>query len=146
MKFCTNCGAEIAENAKFCSKCGHKIEGESEKQEFFKYIEDEEANKLTNQYYGKSSIYQRGKNYSTSTLTGILSVILSALNYLGLPITHLIGIVLGIVTLVLVEKDKYELKEHSKAGFVLGIIGIVLGVLAIIIGIILIIVFPELVA
>ena len=26
MKFCTNCGAEIADESKFCSNCGMKME------------------------------------------------------------------------------------------------------------------------
>lgn len=145
MKFCENCGSELSEGAKFCSSCGKSTKNEvvEEKETFFKGF-DEEESKNNSYSYMNSYAQIRGKNYSTSTLTGILSVILSLLNYLGLPFVHLIGIIMGVITLVLVEKDKYELKQHSKVGFVTGIIGIVLGVLAIVVGIVIGILFPEL--
>lgn len=117
MKYCQYCGIEMEENAKFCPSCGEAVE-----QDMF-------ASSMGNNRVKNSS------NYQLETVLGILGVIFSVLNYMGVFFVHLIGIVLGIVVISLVNKDKKMNRQYSQIGYVTGIIGLILGVLAVIIGI-----------
>lgn len=66
---------------------------------------------------------------------GVIAVVLSALNFVGLPFIHLVGLGMGIAGLI-ISKDE---RKHSsyKESVVLNTLAICLAVLAIIIGTIL---------
>ena len=64
-----------------------------------------------------------------------MAIVFSVLNYVGVIIVHLVGIVLGIIVISLVSKDKKMHTKHSQVGYILGIIGLILGIIAVIIGI-----------
>jgi len=118
--YCKNCGQEIKEDDKFCSSCGQVVS-----------VEDSSV-------FGLPSTPSKPKvRFQTASLTlGILSTIFSVLNYLGIYFVHIIGIILGILALTYVSKDKKEGYAHSVPGQILGLIGLILGALAVIIGII----------
>jgi uncharacterized membrane protein YvbJ len=117
MKYCAYCGQEIDENIKFCPHCGAAVE----KDIFVSSMETPKIHKST--------------NYQLETILGILAIVFSVLNYIGIIFVHLVGIVLGIIVISLVSKDKKMHIQHSQVGFVLGIIGLILGVVAVIVGI-----------
>lgn len=118
MKYCAFCGKEIESETKFCPHCGEKIEKDA-----FGFSSNQKAKKTS-------------MNYQLETILGILAIIFSVLNYLGVIIVHLVGIVLGSIVLSLVNKDKKEDNSYSQVGYVTGIIGLVLGIAAVIIGVI----------
>lgn len=115
--YCKSCGREIDDQAKFCSSCGEAVE----------------RDEFTEMFHSDTN--KKSKNYNTELLLGILAVIFSALNYIGVFFVHLVGITLGVITIILVNRDKKEGVEYSNAGYITGILGFVLGLLAMIIGI-----------
>lgn len=114
--YCKMCGREMDDDAKFCPSCGEPVE-----KDMFD-IEDSPESK-------------QSKNFSLETLLGILAVVFSLLNYIGVFFVHLIGIILGSIVINLVNRDKKENKTYSQVGYVTGIIGLLLGIIAIVIGI-----------
>jgi len=118
MKYCAFCGKEIESETKFCPHCGEEIAKDT-----FGFSSNQKAKKTS-------------KNYQLETILGILAIIFSVLNYLGVIFVHLVGIALGSIVLSLVNKDKKEDNSYSQVGYVTGIIGFVLGIAAVIIGVI----------
>ncbi|BCR35678.1 DUF4190 domain-containing protein [Mariniplasma anaerobium] len=114
--YCKMCGREMDDDAKFCPSCGEPVEDDM--------FETEE-----------SSETKKSRDYNLETLLGVLAIVFSLMNYLGVFFVHLIGIALGSIVLNLVNRDKKEKKIFSQIGYVTGIIGLLLGIVAIVIGI-----------
>ncbi len=125
--YCPNCGNKLNEKEIYCSSCGKKV-GE-DVISAFDYLSNSSIKSSSDASQKTTSKYL----HSTLAL-GILSVIFSALNYLGLPFVHMIGIVLGIVALSLANSDKKVGRIYSIPGVITGIIGIVLGTVAFLFG------------
>lgn len=125
MKFCTNCGGSVEETAKFCPSCGASLTQENEQAIF---------NDRDKSYRS----LDKGQYETATLILGIVGVSLAFMNYIGIPFVHLIAIVLGIIGITLVKKDKDEQRSYSKPGYVLSIVALVLGVLSIVLGIILV--------
>lgn len=115
--YCKSCGVEIDDKAKFCPSCGEAVE----KDEFAEMFH--------------SDVNKKSANYNTELILGILAIVFSVLNYLGVFYVHLVGIILGAITMSLVNKDKKEDVLFSNAGYVMGVLGFVLGLIAVIIGV-----------
>lgn len=116
MKYCAHCGKEMNEDANYCLSCGNTVEQEI-------------IASSSNNYRAKKS-----RNYQLETILGILAIIFSLLNYIGVIIVHLFGIALGIITISMVNKDKKMNEEYSPGGYAMGIIGLILGGVALLIG------------
>src|SRR5690554_1934558 len=86
MKYCAHCGKKMNVVAIFCPSCG-------------KTVEQEKIASSSNNYLAKKSRY-----YELETLFGILAIIFSLLNYIGVIIVHLFGIALGIIIISMVNK------------------------------------------
>ncbi|MCD4826408.1 MAG: zinc ribbon domain-containing protein [Acholeplasmataceae bacterium] len=115
--YCKTCGKEMDNQSKFCPSCGEPVE----KDEFAEMFQSNEN--------------KRSKNYNTELILGILAVVFSVLNYIGIFYVHLIGITLGAITMSLVNRDKKDGFEFSNAGYIMGVLGFVLGLIAVIIGV-----------
>ncbi len=128
--YCKYCGSEIKEGDKFCPKCGREVITDSQDSETQPSILSNE-----NMTFSNNKTVEKQPAYMVSSMVcGILSIIFSSINYLGIPFVHLIGIALGIIGISLAQKDKKECGSYSKSGLITGIIGLSLGGLAFIIG------------
>ncbi len=135
--FCSKCGHSLSEQDKFCPECGTAVAAEAVPQAT---PLPSEANPLPQNpfpFVNTPSYSLRSPMMIATLVVGIISICLSALNYMGIPYVHLGGIVLGIIAISLASKDKRDVGFYSKGGLVTGILGLSLGVLAIIIGILL---------
>jgi hypothetical protein len=119
--YCRVCGQEVSENDRFCSSCGEELQ---DQQGFMK---------APNQNMGPKTYPQ---NYHLSMVLGILATFFSVLNYLGIFFVHIVGMVLGIIALGMVKKNREENKPYSVVAQVCGSIGLILGAIAMLIGII----------
>ena len=117
MMYCAHCGKEMNEDANYCPSCGNTVEQEI-------------IASSSNNYRAKKSRY-----YELETILGILAIIFSLLNYIGVIIVHLFGIALGIIVISMVNKDKKINEEYSPVGYAMGIIGLILGGVALLIGV-----------
>ncbi len=141
MKYCTNCGAEIAEGAKFCSNCGTKNEEDIYSAEEFKQeeldIKYEEEPYTEESVYGGTEIYQapvfqsQMQSYEmpsiaqtgngnigcsiASMVCGIVSLVCCCFWYFSVLLA-IAAIVLGIVSI----KNEYEGKGMAIAGLITG--------------------------
>jgi predicted nucleic acid-binding Zn ribbon protein len=116
--FCKKCGKALDENAKFCPVCGESVN-------------HEESGAVISESLGPKASgemkYIRPKYWVTTTILGILSIVFVAINFLGIPVVHLIGIVLGIVAIVYCKNDQRNYSYYSKTGMITGIIGVISG-------------------
>ena len=117
--FCTNCGKELADNAKFCSNCGAQV-----------------VKKNTTPVYeatpvNKAVTTEPKKKFSGISLAGFIVSLASiaTLNFIA-----------GIVGLILSRKGKAEIEREDRdgikfanAGTALGIAGIIVGAIFVII-------------
>jgi uncharacterized membrane protein YvbJ len=124
MKYCKNCGQRIDDDAKYCSSCGATVQNGEDP--------------IFSNYNQSNNVPVKSQYETTTLVLGIVGVSLAVLNYIGIPFVHLIAIILGIIGLSLVKKDKQESGTYSKPGYVMSIVAVVLGVLSIIIGIIIV--------
>ena len=114
MKFCSNCGAQIADNAKFCSECGHAVElkqetvtAENKTQDYQKKVESAVADFVNTN--------DETSGYDESDIND--NKILALLSYLG---------ILFIVPLIAAPQSKFA-KFHANQGLVLFIACVVVG-------------------
>ncbi|MFA5035995.1 MAG: zinc-ribbon domain-containing protein [Candidatus Izemoplasmatales bacterium] len=127
--FCQKCGKKLDENSSFCPECGARIEkSETVTYDDFDHPERHES------FSSHKTNWVEPKYLTTCMILGVLSIIFSVLNYFGVYLTHMIGIVMGIIAISLANKDKNETKTFSKAGLTMGIIGLSLGAFAFIVG------------
>ena len=68
-------------------------------------------------------------------ICGIIAIVMSALNFMGIPVVHLAGIVLGIIAITKSKAGVQQKNSQAVTGLVCGIIGLALGVIAIIVGV-----------
>ncbi|XMB72886.1 hypothetical protein RJI07_02995 [Mycoplasmatota bacterium WC30] len=122
--YCKNCGQEISGNEKFCGLCGQQIEEGNQQQT------DSFQSNYTRKTFTKSA------DYNTELICGILAVVLSSLNYAGIPFVHIIGIIFGSVVISKVKKDKLANRNYSNTGYITGILGVVLGSIAFVYGVV----------
>lgn len=121
--YCISCGKELNDEETFCPTCGEKV-GEP----VISAFDFSKSNFQRNRENGlKSNAKTASKYFMATLISGILSVIFSALNYLGLPFVHMVGIVLGIIAICLANNDKRAGRFYSVPGFITGIIGLALG-------------------
>jgi len=116
--FCKKCGKALDENAKFCPVCGESVNHDESGVVVSENQGTKAAGVMTN---------IRPKYWVTTTILGILSIVFVAINFLGIPVVHLIGIVLGIVAIVYCKNDQRNYLYYSKAGMITGIIGVISG-------------------
>lgn len=114
------CGSSVGANEHYCPVCGARIE--------------EETNDVFSQQYTATS-NEKPAYYNSTMVFGILSVVFSAINYLGVPFVHLVGIILGSIALQYAKRDKQSSGTFNSAGKILGIVGLTLGIIAIIVGV-----------
>lgn len=129
--YCSKCGAQLAEGVKFCSNCGNSVEVKNDNFGNIQNMNNYAANNnsmnysTTNNgvYYNSSNDnlnnnVKKEKDYGLySLICGICSIVFAGI----------IGIVLGIVSIVLRKKEQIK-TQKGKIGKILGIIGIVLSV------------------
>ena len=137
--FCTNCGRTLNDGEKFCPYCGTAVakpDSVPEPGPVVDSIPNPEPTPFVNSQAPNYHNATFGPNYRIATLVlGILSVCFSALNYFGIYYVHLVGLVLGIITVSMVAKAKRTPGgTFSPAGNVLGIIGLCLGGIALVVG------------
>lgn len=118
--YCNKCGSPVQSNEKYCPVCGTPVTNDSSNEMSFEQFRDLKNTKPT--YYDKTMLF------------GALSLILSVLNYVGIPFVHLVGIILGSIAVSYAKRDKEAFQSFNSTGRVLGIIGIVLGIAAMVIG------------
>lgn len=123
--FCKNCGKELDSYTSFCPSCGAEV--------------SETSTQSTNTQQG--SLYEK-----RTFILGLLSVVFSGLNYFGIPVVHLVGIVLGIIGISYAKKDSEIYGVYSRPGKILSIVGLVLGAVAFLYGVIYVILNPDAVA
>ncbi|QLY40870.1 zinc-ribbon domain-containing protein [Hujiaoplasma nucleasis] len=119
MNYCKNCGHEVRHDDKYCSNCGQSLIHNPYKQ--------------SDQRYFDKNGPLKSKYEQTSYVLGITALIFSALNWIGFPYVHLIGLVLGFIGLYYVKKDKLT-GSYSKVGNIMSIIAIVLAIASMVIG------------
>lgn len=154
MKICKKCGASSQDISQFCKFCGEAFLEDNTQQES-DLTQQQQQNDFTQQQQQSGNVFQNPQNQNIFTNTyqyysekkgaedstvsmicGILAIIMSGLNYFGVIIVHLVGIVLGIIA---ISKSRLGIKSgngKAVAGLICGIIGLILGVIALIIGII----------
>ena len=126
LRFCKNCGKEVALGFISCPFCGANMITGNIPQGF--------SSGNTRGY--SDNYYLKSKNHTTTFVLGLLGTILVALNYFGVYFVHIIGLILGIVGLSLASTDKKQEMTYSKAGFVLSLIAVIGGGVAFLIGMI----------
>jgi hypothetical protein len=120
--FCKNCGKEFDNETKYCPVCGQTVEDEESYTTSFASGTQSPKTKT------------RSVDYNKQTTLGVLALVSSSLNYIGVPFTHMIGIILGAVVINMISKEKKSGTEYSSAGYITGIIGLILGVIAFVYG------------
>jgi len=120
--YCNNCGSQVNSSDKYCPVCGKTIEENTLSSMSFEQFQDLKNSKPT--YYDRTFVL------------GILAVLFSAMNYLGVPVVHMVGIVLGTMAVQYAKRDMAKFNSCNSTGQILGYIGIVFGVIAFIIGVI----------
>lgn len=118
--YCNKCGSPVQSNEKYCPVCGTAVTNDSSNEMSFDQFKDLKNTKPT--YYDKTMLF------------GVLAIIFSVLNYVGIPFVHLVGIILGAVAVQYAKRDKEAFQSFNSTGRLLGIVGIVLGVTAMVIG------------
>ena len=163
MKTCPKCLKKVEDDSKFCSSCGNQLFDEVQEQTVEKserrfckncgkevsfgfvtcpFCGADMINGIVSSNFtsnrgsrgNSDNYYLRSRNHTTTFVLGLVGTILVALNYLGVFFVHIIGLILGIVGLSLVSKDKQDEMTYSKAGYVLSMIAVIGGALAFIIG------------
>lgn len=119
--FCKICGNTVTTDMQFCPSCGAKVE---------------QDNYVDYSSHSTAPLHVDTKLRNTTLTLGILAVIFVSLNYLGVYFVHIVGLVLGIVALSYVKKDKQFTGTHSIPGQILAIIAIAMAIAAMLIGII----------
>lgn len=77
---------------------------------------------------------QQGRALKGSLALGILSIVACGLNYLGIPVIHLVGIVFGIIAISYGSKGMRQKRELSLGALITGIVGLCMGIIAMLIG------------
>lgn len=133
---CVNCGFETKEDDVYCGNCGEKIVREEALEVIEGQIVKELPKTKEDDFYNAFHKKQMTKLAKTTLIFGVLSVILSGLNYLGIPVVHLFGIGFGAAAIGNAKKANDSTDKNFKTGKILGVIGLVLGIAAIIIGVV----------
>lgn len=114
MKFCSNCGKQISDDAKFCPECGHAVElkqetvtSENKTQDYQKKVESAVADFVNTN--------DETSGYDAADIND--NKILALLSYLG---------ILFIVPLIAAPQSKFA-KFHANQGLVLFIACVVVG-------------------
>lgn len=114
MKFCSNCGKQISDDAKFCPECGHAVElkqetasEENKTQDYQKKVESAVADFVNTN--------DETSGYDAADIND--NKILALLSYLG---------ILFIVPLIAAPQSKFA-KFHANQGLVLFIACVVVG-------------------
>lgn len=119
MKYCANCGHEVSDEMTYCPYCGANFNQQG-----------------YNPYNAYGTVPQDGKDYGTPALIcGVLGFFVA-------------GLILGIIAVVLANKEKARcggyLTGNAKAGKICGIINIILGSIALVFSVVLGIVYAIL--
>ena len=128
--YCSKCGVQLAEGVKFCSNCGNSVEVKNENLGNIQIMNNYMDNNNSMNYNTTNNVMnynatnnnlnnmKKEKDYGLySLICGICSIVFAGI----------IGIVLGIVSIVLRKKEQIK-TQKGKIGKILGIIGIVLSV------------------
>ncbi len=102
--YCANCGKELSEKEQFCPSCGEKVNKDVISAFDYPSNNEKKPEKVKSRYY------------VATLVLGILSVIFSLLNYLGVIFVHMVGIVLGIIAISLASNDKKMGRIYSVPG------------------------------
>ena len=115
MKYCTRCGAQLADEATFCTNCGNQLEQAPNQQYAPQYQQ------YAPQYQQYPPQYQQGQPVKNGKATA--SLVCGIISFFAA------GLILGIIAIVLAGKSKQEvgyLLPQAKAGRICGIIALVL--------------------
>lgn len=141
---CPACGTEISQPSSYCPSCGALLPIDAHGLTTpvvptQKNLFDQGkigGQSLQQQTYDKYLNKQSNSQSLVAFVIGILSVVMSLLNYFGVPVVHLVGFVLGIIAIVLSRPGCLARDWRGITGLICGILGLILGAVATIIGIV----------
>lgn len=125
MKYCSNCGKELSDDAVFCSGCGKAVEDDSQSDAFSADFGFE-----TNSNNGANTANNPAPNYVKPPVADSYST-LSILGFVFSFISSLVGLILSILALNDAKKTGSEKsKTFAKAGIIISSVCIGISVLA----------------
>ena len=137
--FCSKCGKELEEGQSYCTSCNYQLHNtqSATNEQFSQSDKKQQSSGFFSQedFDNMSQQQSKGKGSVLPTIFGVLGIICCIINYLGVPVFHLLGLALGISAVVKGTSEKKLNYSNTTMGIVLGWIAIGLGLFALVYGI-----------